>query len=470
MRRVLLVVFGLIAILTTTAQGEGVARQDASPPEVQRTEVDVVGASIAHPAGWTVERGRFTFDGTFGYTLWRPEQAASRDDGGVPAVRVARDEKLEPSQVGDEIEETLSYYGRQGLDVGRETVDVGGHEGVAFGPIPGSTPATRVYATVNGRVYRIDVYSEAPGEEGLDADDRGLLRTLRFQRPTRSVASLGIPPANAPEALYPDGGEAGTQSPHPDTSSPVASAETSGSVEFSSAAAGERRLAGGCWQADPDFWVQVQHGPHANSDKKDGIPTGWTRIGVPNFWGQYTHGNLGYGRCDKPYYANDKFAVDYPMDRGDPVWSPFDCGRVTFAGRNQTHVDYGILVSIESCNGKYVSLTSHFSALPKGLNKGDRVNRDTVIGYAGNTGGPRIPVGQVHFHQVFYRYPQQNRDGSPYGGQGLQVIRQYYVGTAARKKGRSVSSHVYVYRKVKPDYGAYCRERLACGEGYGISN
>ena len=101
--------------------------------------------------------------------------------------------------------------------------------------------------------------------------------------------------------------------------------------------------------------MQVQHGPGANSNKGDGITTGWTRISVPNYWGQYTHGDLGYGRCHEPYYANDKFAVDYPMDRGDPIWSPFKCGRVAFAGRNETHIDYGILVSIESCNGKYIS-------------------------------------------------------------------------------------------------------------------
>jgi hypothetical protein len=89
--------------------------------------------------------------------------------------------------------------------------------------------------------------------------------------------------------------------------------------------------------------VQVQHGPEANSNKR------------AELLGQYTHGDLGYGRCHEPYYANDKFAVDYPMDRGDPIWSPFKCGRVAFAGRNETHIDYGILVSIESCNGKYIS-------------------------------------------------------------------------------------------------------------------
>lgn len=456
--------------MATTAQGEVVARQATPMAKAERTEGAVVGASIAPPANWTVERERYTFDGTYGFTLWRPESAGSTDLGGIPAVRVALADKLRPSQVEGEVEKTLAYYKNQELDVGRETVSVGEYEGVAFGPIPGSTPATRVYATVGGRVYRIDVYSEAPGEEGLDADDRELLRTLRFQRPSRSVASLGLPRANAPETLYPEDGEARLPDRRWTTSSSAADEGPSSVVEYSASATGERRLAGGCWQANNAFWVQVQHGPTANANRGDSIPTGWTRIGVPNYWGQYTHGDLGYGRCHKPYYANDKFAIDYPMDKGDPIWSPFDCGRVTFAGRNKTHVDYGILVSIESCNGKYVNLTSHFSALRRGLTKGDRVDENTVLGYAGKTGGPRIPVGQVHFHQVFYRYPKQNPDGSPYGGRGLKIIRHHYVGTAARRKDMRVRSHVYEFGKVRPDYGVYCRESLTCGEGYKISN
>jgi len=94
----------------------------------------------------------------------------------------------------------------------------------------------------------------------------------------------------------------------------------------------------------------------------------------------------------------------------------------------------------------------------------------TVLGYAGKTGGDRIPVGQVHFHQAFYRYPKQNPDGSPYGGQGLQILRHHYVGTAARGENLRVRSNVYEYGKVRPDYGVYCREGWTCGEGFGISN
>jgi murein DD-endopeptidase MepM/ murein hydrolase activator NlpD len=466
--RVWLFALGLFAVVT--AQGEGVAQQASPATSVEQTESAVVGASIAHPAGWTVHREQYTFGGTYGFTLWRPEPGGSQDHGGIPAVRVALADKLRPPGIEDEVGQTLAYYQDQGLDVGRETVGVGakGHPGVAFGPIPGSTPATRVYVPVDGRVYRVDVYSQAPGEEGLDADDRRLLRTLRFERPSEPIASLGLPRANAPEALYPAEGEEISTLDRGQASS--SSSVESGSLRYSASSTGEKRLVGGCWRANPAFWVQVQHGRTANSNRSDGIPTGWTRIGVPNFWGQYTHGDLGYGRCHKPYYANDRYAVDYPMDRGDPIWSPIDCGRVTFAGRNETHIDYGILVSIKSCNGKYFSLTSHFSALRRGLSKGDRVDKDTLLGYAGKSGGPRIPVGQVHFHQVFYRNPKQNQDGSPYGGQGLQVIRHHYIGTAARRKSIRVRSHVYKYEKVRPNYGIYCRESLTCGEGYLISN
>jgi murein DD-endopeptidase MepM/ murein hydrolase activator NlpD len=467
-RRVLLFALGLFAVVAVTAQGEGVAQQASPTTSVERTEGAVVGASIAHPAGWTVQRERYTFGGTYGFTLWRP--AGSQDHGGVPAVRVALAEKLRPPDIEDEVGQTLAYYQDQGLDVGRETVGVGakGRQGVAFGPIPGSTPATRVYVPVDGRVYRVDVFSRAPGEEGLDADDRRLLRTLRFERPSEPIDSLGLPRANAPEALYPAHGE--EISTLDRGRMPSLGDVESRSLQYSASSTGEKRLAEGCWQANPAFWVQTQHGPRANANKADGIPTGWTRIGVPNFWGQYTHGDLGYGRCNEPYYANDKYAIDYPMDRGDPIWSPFACGRVTFAGRNETHIDYGILVSIKSCNGKYFSLTSHFSALRRGLSKGDRVDKDTLLGYAGKSGGPRIPVGQVHFHQVFYRYPKLNRDGSPYGGQGLQVIRHHYIGTAARRKDVRARSHVYKYEKVRPNYGIYCRESRTCGEGYLISN
>ena len=88
-------------------------------------------------------------------------------------------------------------------------------------------------------------------------------------------------------------------------------------------------------------------------------------------------------------------------------------------------------VAIEDDNGVYVSMSAHLSGLEYGIVPGARVTHETIIGYAGDTGDPSIPVGESHLHQAFYRYPSFHPDGSPYGGQGLQVIYHHCVGTAA---------------------------------------
>lgn len=452
------------------------ARQDSGVPPVEKTGGEAVGASISHPSGWTVQREDYTYDDTYGFTLWRHESGEARDHGGTPAVRVALAYGLDPSRIEDEVSETIAYY--DDLPVERQTVSVGaeGHRGVAVGPIPGSTASTEVYVPVNGRVYLINVYAQGPGGEGLDEDDRELLSGVRFDPPSRTISSLGLPRANAPEALYPSVAEARAVRLADDGKSPGGTApppEESGDDSLDRSldrggGAGEERIAEGCWRAAPRFFVQTQHGYGANGNRGDGIPTGWSPIGLPNFWGQYTHGNFGYGRCTEKYYTNDKFAVDYPLNKWDYVFSPFACGRVTFAGRNRTHADYGIFVSIKACNGKYVNLTGHLVALKKGLRKGDKVTRDSVIGYAGRTGGS-VPVGRVHIHTVFYRKPQENPDRSPYGGAGLQIARNHYAGTAARREGIDVSSRVYDYAKLDPKR-KYCREKVRCGERRRVSN
>jgi murein DD-endopeptidase MepM/ murein hydrolase activator NlpD len=110
-----------------------------------------------------------------------------------------------------------------------------------------------------------------------------------------------------------------------------------------------------------------------------------------------------------PLYTNDKFAVDYPPDFWDVIYSPFEEGKVTFAGRNYTHKDYGILVVIKADNGKYVSLSAHLSGLAEGIERGASVTDETIIGYAGDTVDSTIPVGEPHLHQAYYRYPPLQR-------------------------------------------------------------
>lgn len=460
------VLLALVAVMGVVGSGAGAQAQIPDAPAIQKTGGEAVGASVVHPARWTVEREPYTYDETYGYTLWRPDNGEAHDHGGKPALRVALAYGLEPASIEARVDEVVADY--PGVPAKRQTVAVGReHEGVAVGPIPGSTPSTEVYVPVNGRVYRINVYAAEPGQEGLGEADRELLSGVRFEPPSRSVGSLDVARANAPGSLYPSAGEAGRETTKaPEGSETVASA----SSPTTRAVVGETRIRDGCWRADPRYYVQTIHGYKANSASADGIPTGWSLIGVPNFWGQYSHGNLGYGRCSEPDWANDKYAVDYPLNVGDAVFSPFSCGTVTFAGRNRTHADYGILVSIKACNGKYVSLQGHLSALRSGLGRGDRVNRDTIVGFAGKTGGGNVPVGRPHVHQAFYRYARYTPDGAPYGGAGLRVDRPRYVGTAARRAGLPVRSHVYAYQFVRPNYRASCREGILCGEGYRVSN
>ncbi|MCA1687544.1 MAG: M23 family metallopeptidase [Actinobacteria bacterium] len=391
----------------------------------ETTEAGVIGASVAHPAGWSVERERYTLDDTYGFTLWKPEpDPAAHDHGGRPAVRVALAYDLEPGQIEAAVREKLAAYSH--LPMVREEVSVGerGHEGVAVGPIPGSTPSTEVYVPVNGRVYQINVY----GEE-LGAGGRRLLSDLRFSHPSRSVGSLGLPEGENPRTYYRAGDEElieQEEEAREDAQISTAALSGSGVPVY-----GEKRIGEGCWLARSTFFFQTQHGVYAN-ERWGAERTGWTKIGKPNYWDEYTHGSLkNYGRCKERLYTNDKFAVDYPLDSGDVVFSPFEGGEVTFAGRNYTHRDYGILVVIRADNDKYVSLSAHLSGLAQGIEPGTRVTDETIIGYAGDTGGPNFPVGEPHLHQAFYRYPRYNDDGSPYGGAGLKVVFHHYVGTAA---------------------------------------
>jgi murein DD-endopeptidase MepM/ murein hydrolase activator NlpD len=419
-----LVFFTLCLAVVMVAVGPGAeARQEAARTE--KTTGAAIGASIVGPARWVVERERYTYDDTLGYTLWRPDSDRPHDHGGTPAVRVALAYDLEPAQIEERVSERMASY--PDLPLVRQKVPVAArHEGVAVGPIPGSTPSTEVYVSVSDRVYQINVYAAAPGEEGLDEESRKLLESVRFEPPSQPAASQGLPDADAAETLYAGGDQELVEREEAAHEAAEGSQKRAGEF-LAMGGRKERRIGEGCWRAKPGHFVQIQHGRYANSRSGDGIPTGYTVLGQPNYWNQYTHGRLGYGRCKERIWANDKFAVDYPLARGDAVFSPFKKGTVTFAGRNTTHKDYGIFVSIRAANGKYVSLSAHLNGLASGIRRGAKVDANTVIGFAGNTGGGNIPVGRVHLHQAFYRYPAFNSDGSPYGGRGLQVDRHNYV-------------------------------------------
>lgn len=454
--------FAVLAVASVmVATGAGAQAQEP-PVETQKTGGAAVGAEIVHPAAWNVEREPYTYEDTYGYTLWYPDTDASHDHGGRPALRVALAYELEPADVEAEVDGVLADY--PDLSLRQEKVDVAReHEGVAVGTIPGSTPYTAVYVPVNGRVYRINVYADDPAGPGLDAVGKELLADVRFEPPTRSVGSLDLPDANSPEALAAPV-DPGTVADEEAGHRAATEGEETARISAVPRGGGEREIAEGCYLADPQFWVQTQHGKYANRNRWNGRRPGWTRIGLYNYWGQYTHGNLGYGRCASNDYTNDKFAIDYFLKRGDAVFSPFKSGIVRFAGQRDSHKNYGKFVVIETEYGaeRYVSMSAHLDGL--NVSKGDRVTEDKIIGFAGNTGAPSVPVGDPHLHQAFYRNPS-NVDGAPYGGRGLQVVRHHFIGTAARDS----NGGVYTFgRKRKSDNT--CRASIVCGKGYFISN
>ena len=420
--------------------------EDAVARAMERTGDAAVGASIVHPEKLVVERERYTYDGTYGYTLWKPDPEGEENvEGGDPQVRVALAYDLNPGQIEARIRERIAQH--PGVKMERQTVRVGQRNlrSLALGPIPGSTPSTEVYVAEKGRVYQINVYGEELGAKGKE-----LLSSLRLEEPSRSVASLGLKDGKKAENFQARGGSLPSEEERKarrDTAAKAAAkAAKEGPIEegtpgptFRTTAAtpvyGEYQINEGCWRADSRVYFQTQHGLGANSSPGDGIPTDFSLVGRPNYWGQYTHGSLGYGRCVSTYYTNDKFAVDYPLDRGNPVFSPFYRGTVTFAGRNYSHKNYGIFVVIRDSNNRYVSLSGHLSGLAAGIRRGAVVTADTIIGFAGNTGDPSIPVGEVHMHQAFYRYPYFKTDGSPYGGRGLQAVYHHYIGRPGVRSG-----------------------------------
>ncbi len=413
------------------------------------TSDETIGASIVHPAGWVVGPERHTYDGTYGFTLWKPNPYRARYHGGSPTVRVALAYSLRPDQIESKVQEKLDADAHSALPMTREEVNVGegNLKGVAVGPIPGSTPSTEVYVAVDDeRVYQINVHGRTLGAEG-----RELLSSLRFDSPSEPVESLGLLDAAAPEAFT-------VRDEQHIAGQPLAfqrfvdteierfvererSAFEAGRSARSAEAAlelaevadiPEFELEEGCFRAPSSLFVQTQHGMFANARFGPEF-TGFTIIGRPNFWGGFSHGALGLGRCVSDFFTNDFFAIDYPLDFGDAVFCPFGSGTVTFAGRNVSHEDYGIFVSIQTEHEgvRYVNLSGHLISLAEGIVPGATVTDQDIIGFAGDTGGGNFPVGEPHLHSAFYREPSFTFDDAPFGGQGLQVIFYHFVGTAA---------------------------------------
>lgn len=78
MRTKVLILVALCSVAVAGVWGSDVtsagaaARKAPGAPPTERTGDGAVGASVAHSEELAVERERYTYDGTYGYTLWRP--------------------------------------------------------------------------------------------------------------------------------------------------------------------------------------------------------------------------------------------------------------------------------------------------------------------------------------------------------------------------------------------------------------
>src|SRR4028119_58456 len=102
--------FAVLALVSAmTVAGPGAEARE-TPVVTQRTSGEAVGASIVHPASWNVEREPYTFDDTYGYTLWYPDTEAAHDHGGRPALRVALAYDLDPEEIEAEVEGVMADH------------------------------------------------------------------------------------------------------------------------------------------------------------------------------------------------------------------------------------------------------------------------------------------------------------------------------------------------------------------------
>ena len=123
------------------------------------------------------------------------------------------------------------------------------------------------------------VYSRTHTEE--------LLSGLEFDPPSRSAASLdALPDAGDPKTFYKNGGDVREREEAAPGGGPIGQANRSSSLTPAEVPRyAEKRISEGCWLAQSTFFFQTQHGRYANGNPSDGIPTGYTRLGSPNYWG-----------------------------------------------------------------------------------------------------------------------------------------------------------------------------------------
>lgn len=425
----------VLAALVLAACADQPTAPEPTPLRAQTVRDPVAGVAIDVPAEWRVQADPVLFN-TYGFALFNPEGEQTGGHERSPVMRVALAYEARPDQI-EGLVATLMERNRD-LAPTRGEVLVGGRKGIVVSGLPGTDSYSLVYVAAGERVYRIGVWTT---ERGLDARARMLLQNLRLEAPTRTVRSLNLVPVR----------EAMNAAPPPEVllessranAARIAAAEVEGGIaplaEYV-APAQSRAGAQACefgqpsgffwqtvWDATNRFYsgyTTVYSGTYYNM--RPGDP-GWSAMSgnYGSWWGQNYHIYKCYTDRLNQFYAND-----WPAHKNANVYSAIQ-GTVEWAGwdyyDSEGYYTLGNYVVVR--NGAYRALMAHMTSLA--VSRGASVGMNTIIGYAGKTGGP----WDEHVHSRVAYGESLTYNGQPYGGNTVWPTKLRCVSCRANDPG-----------------------------------
>jgi murein DD-endopeptidase MepM/ murein hydrolase activator NlpD len=402
----------------------------------QRVRDEVVGVSLSVPGEWHVQKDPVLFN-TYGFALFDPSGPSMGGHERSPVARIALAYQAKPDQIESLVQDLMSKY--QEFPLVRSEVVVGhGLRGIAVSGLPGTDPYTLVYVANGERVYRIGMWTEEPG---LNARARTVLASLQFEEPTRSVQSLDLVPVEqATYAAPPREQLAISAQAHRErvVMTALEGGEPSAEVmaepaDITTQACEFGQPGGFFWQTVWDYtnkfysgYTTTYSGTYYNL--RPGDP-GWSAMSgnYGSWWGQNYH----VRKCD-PYLLNQYYANDWPAHKNANVY-PAIVGTVEWAGwdyyDSEGYYTLGNYVVVRS--GSYRAIMAHLTSIASGISWGSSVGMNTIIGYAGKTGGP----WDEHVHSRVAYGESLTYNGQPYGGNTVWPTKLRCVSCKATDPG-----------------------------------
>jgi len=438
MKRVALILLSVLMAVAVRAADISLELRDSSkgPGERSRSRLrtlsnEVVGTAVEIPSTWRVHEDPVLFN-TYGFALFDPEGPKVGGHERSPVARIALAYQIRPEQVEALIADLLQK--NSALPVRRVEVAVGGGlKGLGVTGLPGTDPYTLLYVADGDRVYRIGLWTASaesmqPGflESGLDARALNLLASLRFEEPSRSVESLRLTPVG--EAMYarpPAEQMALNAQAHAERTNELAGLAGEAPIGETEVAAARLTPVNNAacefaqpwslnwqtvWDSSNRFYTNyttTYSGTYYNLRPNQ---YGWSAMSgnYGSWWGQNFHIRKCNTGMINQYYAND-----WPVHFNGNVYSATN-GKVEWAGwdyyDSEGYMTLGNYVVVR--NGSYRAVMAHLTSIAPGITWGASVGLNTIIGYAGRTGGP----WDEHVHSRIAYGESLTYNGQPYGG------------------------------------------------------